>query len=101
GIRDFHVTGVQTCALPISYTSLTIQLTNNKPVRKTKRSRKSSARKSLSQQRHQAIAAGFIILGLFGSAYFATDIFKPRPTLNVRSEERSVGKECRVRCAHR
>src|SRR5690606_39553040 len=22
GIRDFHVTGVQTCALPISYTSL-------------------------------------------------------------------------------
>src|SRR5690606_39448898 len=33
GIRDFHVTGVQTCALPISVAPLTLATLADRPVR--------------------------------------------------------------------
>src|SRR5439155_10786614 len=81
GIRDGHVTGVQTCALPIYIrmdrptSSLTI--TNQAPIRST-----SAAELSLLWER----AGG-------SSCKLPTRSIQRRP----RSEERRVGKECRYR----
>src|SRR5690606_39870858 len=73
GIRDFHVTGVQTCALPIS------------------RSTRTTAGSGLSSQR----AAGSTNSGMANG--FDHDV--PRPSAlhcaSSRSEERRVGKEDR------
>src|SRR5690606_40796944 len=78
GIRDFHVTGVQTCALPISSTS-TIT-----PSRRPRRSRPvtlASARSPCSTLR---------------ISYGGRNRSSPSP---LRSEERRVGKEGRPRGA--
>src|SRR2546426_6498284 len=71
GIRDYKVTGVQTCALPIS-----------SPSRE-----QVSAHLGHDRALHQAE------LGLQGAATRARPVFK----LGRRSEERRVGKECRSR----
>src|SRR5690606_39685077 len=85
GIRDFHVTGVQTCALPISY---------EKPI---------SPKKSVSLRNNDFKACDvdhpeweiFTIIGRrwdFNGSWFTG-------RLGRRSEERRVGKECRSRWA--
>src|SRR5256884_7339490 len=82
GIRDVAVTGVQTCALPISL-----------PGR-------------LGLEIHATVGGGAAILDRIDAV--AGDVFRHRPTLGVfdwvgilgkvvRSEERRVGKECRSR----
>src|SRR5690606_39863438 len=68
GIRDFHVTGVQTCALPISGVMVIDALT-----------------KEVSEYHAP-------IIFLNASALNTNLIL-----LNSRSEERRVGKECRSR----
>src|SRR5690606_39418174 len=68
GIRDFHVTGVQTCALPISPTS------NADPNRKYSVSANSTERPVFAAPSNSASSAR-----------------------GCRSEERRVGKECRSR----
>src|SRR5256885_4140954 len=82
GIRDYKVTGVQTCALPI--------LRPEKPGR-TKRLRRGSRMGGL-----EAVIAR-------GASGRKSDVNKRRPSLElvmsvtVRSEERRVGEECRSR----
>src|SRR5207244_10542295 len=85
GIRDDLVTGVQTCALPISparrrksgtTSSRCRKAVSNIPRRSRSRSRSSSRASSGGRSARRTIAPG-----------------KCRP----RSEERRVGKECRAR----
>src|SRR5439155_8313150 len=70
GIRDGHVTGVQTCALPICVRSF-------EPIRAPKE-----------------IGSAPIPLRKRGGAEHKSDADRAVPT---RSEERRVGKECRSR----
>src|SRR5439155_8434804 len=84
GIRDGHVTGVQTCALPISFPDSMAMRT---PPPGT------LARENF--QLGEAVATGKL------SGAFVTDV-PPLPQIAtsadvVRSEERRVGKECRSR----
>src|SRR5206468_9286672 len=86
GIRDLIVTGVQTCALPISRTHST------------------------------RLAAGLALTFLFGTSAFAegphrrpatklrpgaanSQAYRGKLDKELRSEERRVGKECRSRWA--
>src|SRR5690606_40159758 len=97
GIRDFHVTGVQTCALPIYL--CTAVLASGVP-----------ARQSFGYSDSDAFAVGLTCGGeleVFVQRVTAAE----RPVLDaaltapgaaalvrdLRSEERRVGKECRAR----
>src|SRR5690606_40993020 len=79
GIRDFHVTGVQTCALPILY----FAVRNPKLVIGF------------------SIVFVFAVIGLLGPVLLDVDSpneYVAMPMLPPsRSEERRVGKECRSR----
>src|SRR2546422_4817357 len=76
GIRDVAVTGVQTCALPISQ-----MLVNSEASR--------SRIRSVSSVTDQTLRSGARL-----SWNCVTVFFEPH---NPRSEERRVGKECRSR----
>src|SRR5690606_41052683 len=82
GIRDFHVTGVQTCALPIY---------GNAP-------RGEQLLERLAEIRRDTGAAKVHLLGHSQGALTARYAAAVRPEW-VRSEERRVGKECRSRWA--
>src|SRR5439155_15610485 len=89
GIRDGHVTGVQTCALPISR--------HTKPLLAH-----AGARGELvSFHAHSSAAALRRILHLLGTGKdvaLVTDAGTPAVSdPGARSEERRVGKECRSR----
>src|SRR5690606_40969724 len=73
GIRDFHVTGVQTCALPISRYPL-------------RASRSGAARMLLAQESADRFES--LVVAVLGWASAASAA--------PRSEERRVGKECSV-----
>src|SRR5690606_40540853 len=92
GIRAFHVTGVQTCALPIS--SEIIATENNSPGSQSDGRRLTRADFNFLRkgqpvsyvieklgQNFRDVGSGFHIL-----------------VYEYRSEERRVGKECRIRC---
>src|SRR5690606_40034325 len=85
GIRDFHVTGVQTCALPISsYESLT----------------KISSRTIESIPVDTPTTSGcFVLILAFRNFSTVSIIYTPMFIIYRRSEERRVGKECRTRWA--
>src|SRR5690606_40443496 len=99
GIRDFHVTGVQTCALPISLGGgvLVLALVLYPYVYLT-------ARASFVQQSvcvlEVARTLGRTALGTFWSV--ALPLARPALAAGValRSEERRVGNECRSWGAH-
>src|SRR5207302_7518136 len=74
GIRDFHVTGVQTCALPIYDGRTSFLSLSGPPGRTRQRKKRGTAIIRIDHPRSRSI-------GLY------TD----------RSEERRVGKECRAR----
>src|SRR5690606_40446278 len=90
GIRDFHVTGVQTCALPILAIAFFA---------------------SLGLPGFSAfIGEAFVIIGAFNAESMATGVprwmaiggsigilLSAAYFLWTRSEERRVGRECRVR----
>src|SRR5256885_9706944 len=76
GIRDYKVTGVQTCALPIWVLVLG----------------------AVPHQSHEGIAPGIVQLGgLPIHPLLDKRAFSGRCRQQVRSEERRVGKECRSR----
>src|SRR5690606_40590537 len=80
GIRDFHVTGVQTCALPI--------LCGEK--------RYVFASSSVGPSPLRARSAAFIEASYTASTSFPSTLIPGMP-YDARSEERRVGKECRAR----
>src|SRR5256886_12550193 len=83
GIRDLTVTGVQTCALPISCTrgAGTILVVDDEPaIRQV-------ARTALERYGYTVLVAD--------NGRAAVDLFQARS--GERSEERRVGKECRSR----
>src|SRR5690606_41135668 len=81
GIRDFHVTGVQTCALPISIYILAVIDRFGYPFGVNM----SRQRKLNDQSVNRSISIQFF------------DLFNQRCLVDIRSEERRVGKECRSR----
>src|SRR5690606_40943075 len=87
GIRDFHVTGVQTCALPI----LTLKPTSRSRMR----------RDCCASKRCMSICCGLLTALRIASLVISWNAMRwmflfLRPT---RSEERRVGKEGRSRRA--
>src|SRR5688572_31643261 len=78
GIRDLTVTGVQTCALPISHKRATF---NQRELGADFHDFPSGLRSALRQ------APKVILVGEM----------RDRATVEIRSEERRVGKECRSR----
>src|SRR5690606_39791643 len=90
GIRDFHVTGVQTCALPIfAIDALAIALASWLLFAITRALGADHAGFAALV----AISGGAIVLASSWSALAAGRTLGAR----VRSEERRVGKECRRR----
>src|SRR2546426_3141151 len=83
GIRDYKVTGVQTCALPISFPSQADMMSMSAF------GSTASARSILAMRNASPPAARKSCLAMFMSAL---DLGK-----ETRSEERRVGKECRSR----
>src|SRR2546430_3699520 len=81
GIRDLTVTGVQTCALPIS----------SKP-----RPKKSASRGSIGREPPQG--AKHCPIDPRDADFFGRGLLADQPLITAaRSEERRVGKECRSR----
>src|SRR5690606_39597665 len=92
GIRDFHVTGVQTCALPISPGGLVTQMREVETI--------------LAQVRAQGMHTAAFVRGsaLSAGAYLALacqDTFMAPGSTIGRSEERRGGKECSARGTQR
>src|SRR5690606_39566439 len=82
GIRDFHVTGVQTCALPISFLGMISENRKRIPTHLYAGFRYNNV---LSKE-YCRFAEGEIAAGRLADFQIA-----------FRSEERRVGKECRCR----
>src|SRR5690625_6530057 len=76
GIRDGHVTGVQTCALPISHAQTT---------------------SSASRDAHVSAAPTGTATTRRDGSWLRSAASAARMEAPVRSEERRVGKECRRR----
>src|SRR3712207_7942500 len=79
GIRDIGVTGVQTCALPISWTKLS--------------NPSSQERIAPTRSEYSASYIGYA----FGTRVTKPNLNCSRRARPSRSEERRVGKECRSR----
>src|SRR5690606_40639394 len=96
GIRDFHVTGVQTCALPISFAALGVGVggagleQRNECVAVWRQRRQLITRL---RQRLQNLNCGLrgVVADAVGEAAVADGV------VGERSEERRVGKEWRRR----
>src|SRR5256885_6445684 len=80
GIRDYKVTGVQTCALPISSALYYIHQ---------------------SDAIHRDLHSGNILFSQLKQCFEVSDLGfcgpADKPLNSIRSEERRVGKECRSR----
>src|SRR5690606_39529185 len=95
GIRDFHVTGVQTCTLPI-YIGAEVGLVEAEPRLQAGRGathdvdapRVRGRSDGLERRAHHHVVEAVAI-----------EIRDSQTPTEVRSEERRVGKECRARCA--
>src|SRR2546430_3484084 len=81
GIRDLTVTGVQTCALPISigdfFEVVAVKLEKS--------------------EKMFVEADGFVVISVKQPFAMQTGLVDQTRQMNVRSEERRVGKECRSR----
>src|SRR3712207_8161390 len=86
GIRDIGVTGVQTCALPISPFRTASKFANAVGVF-------GSVKLIASWEKRGAVKN---IPAMMSIVFFIKKIFIQHP-LQLRSEERRVGKECRSR----
>src|SRR5256885_10652890 len=82
GIRDYKVTGVQTCALPISIALPRVKLSSDQTPRPPRDAASPTSTAMLSVLRTADPVP-------FGPGIGMSD--------NTRSEERRVGKECRSR----
>src|SRR5690606_39999509 len=85
GIRDFHVTGVQTCALPISQTPVSGEIWF-----KTQRALRTVVQVIVT-------GAGILAVAVVVAPQILDALADVLPGPVVRSEERRVGKECRSR----
>src|SRR5438093_9803132 len=83
GIRDWSVTGVQTCALPIFIPTVGLFVV--------------FFMRHEAKERWSLVIPYAVVLVLF--IWFAFDYFMAVPWPPTRSEERRVGKECRSRVA--
>src|SRR5207253_7558434 len=92
GIRDGHVTGVQTCALPICTAG-----TTSKPNRLQQVPRSAPARTNLSSWASRAASAAASRLS--AERIRASSVAADCCRISARSEERRVGKEGRDRWA--
>src|SRR5690606_39315147 len=88
GIRDFHVTGVQTCALPISLNVLADYVVGRLGRRVVGKHPRGSARRAAGAGHRSSPRAELV--GQPASAHAWREDGAAR-----RSEERRVGKECR------
>src|SRR5690349_23612921 len=93
GIRDLYVTGVQTCALPISGCSATSNCTTGGTGRRMAASRCASA----CTRRTPAHRTCSNIFGMKPPPVARESILTYHKAKEKRSEERRVGKECRCR----
>src|SRR5690606_40383443 len=90
GIRDFHVTGVQTCALPIYSAAAT------SPGRRWRRSRASSPRHCEERSDEAIHLSAWGAMDCFASLAMTIN-YSRSPPAALRSEERRVGKDGRSR----
>src|SRR5439155_13758017 len=96
GIRDGHVTGVQTCALPISLAPAEDFIISPVPVRGRKR--KSARRRCDDDEESRRNPTIVADVNLRIAVEAAHDLIIMELHSGVpRSEERRVGKECRAR----
>src|SRR5690606_39514079 len=79
GIRDFHVTGVQTCALPILMQLQSIYVSNWKI------------------DNSNYVELGILLCVFLFLAFVRLHTKIDEKGISIRSEERRVGKECRSR----
>src|SRR5204863_5591505 len=85
GIRDLYVTGVQTCALPISFKKRVLIVEDDPEIRNSFSLIVNSSPK-------------FFVVNTYGSCEEAIKhLNADKPDIVLRSEERRVGKECRYR----
>src|SRR5207253_3990664 len=90
GIRDGHVTGVQTCALPISWFNFPSAVNGRVPIGYPMGTLPLTALGKLNQ------ASPFIRHGIVSSLFPFPGALPHGFTIDImRSEERRVGKECR------
>src|SRR5690606_40706557 len=90
GIRDFHVTGVQTCALPIS------SVPGLTDIRSDAESGEREVRVTIDRERAAGVGLSTrAIADAIAIAMRGENLREFR-----RSEERRVGKACRYRWAH-
>src|SRR5690606_41066743 len=94
GIRDFHVTGVQTCALPISHGPTRAEHRCTEIIFRTSSSSSSGTGPGPAPSAAVVRQKTVVDVALPG----ANNLSGPYD-LGVRSEERRVGKECRSRWA--
>src|SRR5207253_7636509 len=94
-IRAGHVTGVQTCALPISASSRSAlaRLRNQRYVPSTPR-RRASESTSLAEAESYILTDVEFLTDARSSGWYASIKPQPRACSKVRSEERRVGNEC-------
>src|SRR5690606_41176139 len=85
GIRDFHVTGVQTCALPIYVFLPTVAVTMLTPY--------------VHDTTTFAILLPVLLVAMYGALWVANSQQLEKRRGERRSEERRVGKECGSRRA--
>src|SRR5690606_40161985 len=97
-IRDFHVTGVQTCALPIcdeanlAYNeSISVELCGDLQIKEFKQAVKEVV------LRHEALRSTFSADGESLFTYRSFPVAFELEDISIRSEERRVGTECRSR----
>src|SRR5690606_39666462 len=94
GIRDFHVTGVQTCALPI------FPFASAKEVfAETQGSAAAATAADVAGLRSRACAIADTLAGLLGESLQLTFTDNTSTMVSFRSEERRVGKEVGARLA--
>src|SRR5690606_39988269 len=88
GIRDFHVTGVQTCALPISIASA-LEIGRRRAAQEVPERKKMTCSKDVFE---------FLkpYLGDLQTEEFWAVLVNQNNRI-LRSEERRVGKECKIR----
>src|SRR5690606_40591860 len=96
GIRDFHVTGVQTCALPICELSTTIQ--NPKMIKELmdRLKRIEGQARGIQRMLEEGRPCEDIVTQL-SAMRNAVEKVATHVILENRSEERRVGKGCRSR----
>src|SRR5205807_7134113 len=93
GIRDYKVTGVQTCALPISVVWSPMSSARSLPTLLFSPGEDQELA-SYSKLIESWASRGYMVIGIGHPAFKDSKRFD---LSDVRSEERRVGKECRCR----